>query len=152
MTVSKNIISQLNQKAISLIEELERIPWFQNVGKQLHSQEVEQLFSWNDAWENLQKDSWINASFHNDVDNMNPIWDIAYDRALEIVSKSIYCHEFEENISVADAVAYDVAAAAVELANSSINTFFTDLIKWYRLGHFPCGWDGEYPKGKLIVY
>ncbi|RUT00875.1 hypothetical protein DSM106972_072840 [Dulcicalothrix desertica PCC 7102] len=31
---------------------------------------------------------------------MNPIWDIAYDRALEVVSKSIYCHEFEENISV----------------------------------------------------
>ncbi len=81
---------------------------------------------------------------------MNPIWDIAYEQALETLSKSIN-YQLEEGISIADAVAYDIAAAAVELATDSPD-FFTNLIEWYRLGHWPCGWEGEYPKGKLIVY
>jgi len=151
MTLSKNIIHEVNPKVINFLEELDIIPWFKTIGEPLHIQEVKQVFSWNDAWEHLQNENWINASFHHPVDSMNPIWDVAYDRALEIVSKSINYHELEEGISVADAVAYDVAAAAVELATGSPD-FFTNLIGWYRLGHWPCGWEGEYPKGKLIVY
>ena len=30
--------------------------------------------------------------------------------------------------------------------------FFTGLSYWYDQGHFPCGWDGEYPAGKLMVF
>ena len=30
--------------------------------------------------------------------------------------------------------------------------FFTALSYYYYVGHFPCGWEGEYPKGRLIVY
>jgi hypothetical protein len=152
MTISSDIINKFNSKTVNFIEELENIPWLQNVGKDLDTQEVTQLFSWNEAWENLQDENWINASFHEHIDNMNPVWDIAYDKALEVVSKSINCHEFEDGISVADAIAYDVAAAAVEISIGSASTFFTDLMKWYRNGHFPCGWDGQYPLGKLIVY
>jgi hypothetical protein len=151
MTLSKNIIHEVNPTVRSFLEELDIIPWFKNIGEPLYIQEVKQLFSWNDAWEHLQNESWINASFHNHVDSMNPIWDLAYDQALGILSKSINSHELEERISIADAVAYDIAAAAVELATDSPD-FFTNLIEWYRLGHWPCGWEGEYPKGRLIVY
>ncbi len=151
MTLSKNIIHEVNPKVRNFLEELDIIPWLKNIGEPLHIQEVKQLFSWNDAWTHLQNESWINASFHNHVDSMNPIWDIAYDQALETLSKSIN-YQLEEGISIADAVAYDIAAAAaVELATDSPD-FFTNLIEWYRLGHWPCGWEGEYPKGKLIVY
>jgi hypothetical protein len=30
--------------------------------------------------------------------------------------------------------------------------FFTRLGAWYLHGHFPCGWWGPFPEGKLIVY
>jgi hypothetical protein len=152
MTIFSSNINQLNPKVNLFLEELDTIAWFKNVGKPIHSQEVKQLFSWDDAWSHLQNENWINASFHNHIDSMNPIWDIAYDKALQAVSKSIYCRELEEGISVADAVAYDVAAATVEIATSSSDTFFTNLMEWYRLGHWPCGWDEHYPEGKLIVY
>jgi hypothetical protein len=152
MTISSNIINQLNPKVINFLEELDTIPWLKNVGQPLDSHEVKQLFFWDDAWSHLQNENWINASFHNHVDSLNPIWDIAYDKALQAVSKSVNCHELEEGISVADAVAYDLAAAAVEIATGSSCIFFTNLIKWYRLGHWPCGWDDRYPEGKLIVY
>ena len=29
---------------------------------------------------------------------------------------------------------------------------FYALTRWYIAGHFPCGWRGEWPEGKLIVY
>ena len=104
------------------------------------------------VWEQLQQSSWINASFHDDIDSNNPVWDLAYDRALATLAQSPLCPELEAGISAADAVAYDVAAAAVEIATDSKITFFRDLIYWYSLGHFPCGWQGEHPEGKLIVF
>lgn len=30
--------------------------------------------------------------------------------------------------------------------------FFTRMAYWYIGGHFPCGWWGAYPDGKLVVY
>ena len=30
--------------------------------------------------------------------------------------------------------------------------FFGQLISIYESGHIPCGWSGEWPKGKVIVY
>lgn len=29
--------------------------------------------------------------------------------------------------------------------------FFSALFEYYRLGRLPCGWDGNYPNGKLII-
>lgn len=30
--------------------------------------------------------------------------------------------------------------------------FSSSLLPWYEQGHFPCGWQGTYPAGKLFVY
>jgi hypothetical protein len=30
--------------------------------------------------------------------------------------------------------------------------FYASQAYWYVKGHFPCGWDGEFPKGQLIIY
>lgn len=30
--------------------------------------------------------------------------------------------------------------------------FFASNAYWYMKGHFPCGWQGEFPKGTLIIY
>jgi hypothetical protein len=30
--------------------------------------------------------------------------------------------------------------------------FFTSLGPWYLNGHFPCGWWGMFPAGRLVVY
>ena len=30
--------------------------------------------------------------------------------------------------------------------------FFDGLITVYELGHMPCGWNGEWPKGNLVIY
>jgi len=30
--------------------------------------------------------------------------------------------------------------------------YYASQAYWYVKGHFPCGWEGEFPKGKLIIY
>jgi hypothetical protein len=30
--------------------------------------------------------------------------------------------------------------------------FYASQAYWYVKGHYPCGWQGEFPKGKLIIY
>jgi hypothetical protein len=30
--------------------------------------------------------------------------------------------------------------------------FYTSLGQWYLNGHFPCGWWGVFPAGKLVIY
>ena len=32
------------------------------------------------------------------------------------------------------------------------STYFRELLSWYDAGHFPCGWEGEYPEGKQRVF
>jgi hypothetical protein len=44
----------------------------------------------------------------------------------------------------------DVAWAAVEHILHEPG-FFTDMLKYYRSGRWPCGWSGEYPGGSVAV-
>ena len=32
------------------------------------------------------------------------------------------------------------------------NGFYLGLLYWYRAGHFPCGWRGVHPQGRLVIY
>jgi hypothetical protein len=31
-------------------------------------------------------------------------------------------------------------------------TYFREQLPWFHAGHFPCGWDGEWPSGRMRVY
>ena len=31
-------------------------------------------------------------------------------------------------------------------------TYFREQLPWFHAGHFPCGWDGDWPSGRMRVY
>jgi hypothetical protein len=31
-------------------------------------------------------------------------------------------------------------------------TYFREQLPWFHAGHFPCGWDGDWPHGHMRVY
>ena len=33
-----------------------------------------------------------------------------------------------------------------------LSMIYTKLLNVYKKGHFPCGWDGNYPDGNLLIY
>ena len=56
---------------------------------------------------------------------------------------------------VLNSVKWDVMAFLMEdIYKDKIKMplFFKSLIGVYEAGHIPCGWDGEWPKGRLVVY
>lgn len=30
--------------------------------------------------------------------------------------------------------------------------YFRDMLGWFKAGHFPCGWEGVWPRGRMRVY
>jgi len=52
--------------------------------------------------------------------------------------------------SVQDHCAY----IATELAVAHVTPvhLFRDMWYWYRAGHWPCGWEGDWPDGRLVVF
>jgi hypothetical protein len=44
------------------------------------------------------------------------------------------------------------ACVEQEYADVVAPAFFSRLAEWYLRGHYPCGWLGDYPDGKIMVY
>ena len=53
-----------------------------------------------------------------------------------------------------DCVHWDILHAVAEIAYEGCRppAFFRRLLAVYRRGHFPCGWNGEWPDGQLLVF
>jgi hypothetical protein len=51
-------------------------------------------------------------------------------------------------------VNYDITLVCMEAEYADVCPagFFTSIGNWYVNGHFPCGWWGAFPQGKLVVY
>ena len=122
------------------------------MGEPLREVNVKPVSSWQEAWECLQDEAWTNATFHEEIDTGHPVWAAAYARARDAVIRSGRDYELDENINVSLQAAHDAGAAAYQIAAGKPNGFFLSLMEWYKRGHWPCGWEGTYPDGKLIVY
>jgi hypothetical protein len=53
-----------------------------------------------------------------------------------------------------DTVEWDMLHLCMEseLADVYPPGFFASQAFWYVRGHFPCGWNGEFPEGDLVLY
>jgi hypothetical protein len=42
----------------------------------------------------------------------------------------------------------------MEIVYSDVSScvYFREQLQWFHAGHFPCGWEGEWPVGKMRVY
>lgn len=142
----------LNPQVVAFINHFESFAWFQNVGKPIQNNNIKQIHSWDNAWESLQDESWTDASFHEQIDQQHPAWIAAYDKVKQIISASENDYELEDGVFASMQAAYDAGGAAYEIAVNKNEGYYQKLIKWYQLGHWPCGWEGTFPKGKLIIF
>ena len=73
-----------------------------------------------------------------------------------LIKEQIIPFQLEHRLDVvlAHSTSWDVLGALME--NSYLDThhpahFFLELLWVYEAGHFPCGWLGDWPSGKLFV-
>ncbi len=57
-------------------------------------------------------------------------------------------------LSISDDVMFNILNIIMAYSCREIirNEFFDELLYIYLSGHLPCGWEGDYPNGRLIVY
>jgi hypothetical protein len=145
-------------------------PLFGNVGK-LDSQRVVAVGSWQQASEECSKIEYNNLcnSARNQLSSAmhvvanevyNQTWNVNVDEIKAFlkcyIDTNVNSLELPEEIisRIHAAVRWDLMLLGMEAEYSEYvkPAFFTGLSYWYNKGHFPCGWQGEYPQGKLMVY
>ena len=157
-----------------LIQSWKSIPWFSNSGKpndqfQLVSDAVEPFDNsvyqtyelWNVQTHKIEQET-LHSLSNSEIDS---IFSKISSEFTEDVKRGLDAYfsnrvPTTENMKtnadmglwqeILDTVLRDLAWALIENEIKKPG-FFTNLLKIYRLGYWPCGWIGNYPKGRYVV-
>lgn len=156
-------------------DRVHRIDWFSQVGEppELNlTMPVLQVGSWAMAIECCRNAVWENAELH--AQNQLTMWLHNHDRAhyqrwnefvdkhkVEVVAPltETVLLPFQQRYGldnvIVQSVQWDILGALMEntyLSSGHHSYFFLELLWVYEAGHMPCGWEGEWPLGELLVY
>ncbi len=159
----------MHPRTAATLEHLERADWFAAVGVRDTSAAVV-LSSWVDAvescgsleWENLLLEA-SNQYHERLAERSKERWAIWNDIVDEIKRATIprvqrkvasVCAEHRLPQVFEDTVQWDILGVCMEAEYADVYPpgFYASQAHWYGKGHFPCGWQGTFPEGKLIVY
>jgi len=107
--------------------------------------EVENV--WEDI-KSLESGDIIGKLYEDDLNSMErPIREM-------IQSSEIYPSDFvSKYIEIFEEISGDLYICALNrLINGNVDNFYERIFDIYKLGAWPCGWQGNYPEGKMIVY
>jgi hypothetical protein len=150
------------------------IHWFSKCGEPLTvdlTMEVESARSWwaaiqacqNISWQNveLEAQNQLHVWLHRNHRERCQVWNDIVDRhktevIVPLIKEKIVPFQLKHGLDVVlvHSTSWDLLGALME--NSYVDThhpahFFLELLWVYEAGHYPCGWIGDWPSGKLIV-
>jgi hypothetical protein len=151
------------------------IEWFARCGQPISldlSMDVVQIASWPKAissckgsqWENVELDAqnqltlWLHLNDPDRYRNWNEIVVGQKNSVLNrLIDEKIIPFQAKQGLDVGlvHSVQWDILGALMEnayLGSGHRAFFFLELLMVYEAGHFPCGWEGEWPRGRLRVY
>ena len=163
-TINVMEVRALKPSTLAAAEQIKAIELFKHCGELVADENIIQVHSWDEAVAAAQSNDWRYAS----VESMNLCREALVNRARDrfqqwnnivFTIKHILRDVFQE---VKDTRPNEVQMNVVwVLMNYLVEKEYEDLypngynqewIKWYFAGHHICGWKGEFPDGKLIVY
>ena len=157
-----------------IYDRINKIEWFDNCGEitPIHlAYEVKFVDTWDKAkkyynqsmWEDttLEAQNKLTIFLQNKYRNDYSQWNTLTVEAKKFLKKEIVPqmnlvkekHNLDD--SFVSCVSWDMLGAIMEHAYKECKNrpaFFLDLLSIYEKGHFPCGWEGKWPDGKLIVF
>jgi hypothetical protein len=163
----------MHPRTVATLEQLEKANWFANVGTYAGVEDRSKfilLSSWKEAiehcgsveWENLCLEAvnqYCERLVEQSKERFNKWNDIAIElkkttepfvrRKIEAVVRENSLPKVFENM-----VQWDILHVCMEAEYAEVYPpgFYASQAYWYTKGHYPCGWDGEFPKGRLIIY
>jgi hypothetical protein len=159
----------MDPRTVERIDQLERAPWFSRVGIKA-GPTVASVSSWPEAigycaapeWEDLELEmaNQFREYLHEHANARFQAWNKAVVEVKKVtnplVEHTIKAVTLNDKLSreLRIQVEHDIDLICMEAEYADVCPlgFFTNLGAWYLNGHFPCGWWGNFPEGKLIVY
>jgi len=159
----------LDPRTVATLDKLEKADWFSRVGVRDATTPII-LASWSEAiaqcssieWENLcleatnqYREQLVQRSKER-FEKWNDIVRELKKTTIPFVRRKIEAivrlHKLPRAFEAT--VQWDILGACMEAEYADIypSGFYGSNAHWYAMGHFPCGWRGEFPKGQLIVY
>lgn len=159
----------MHPRTIATLEKLEQADWFTVVG--VHDTDAAiVLSSWQEAIEHCGSIDWENlcleaanqlrerllersreryALWNDLVNEIKPVVVPFVQRKIEPVIRKHDLPQMFENT-----VRWDILHLCMEAEYADVfpPAFYASQAYWYVKGHFPCGWSGTFPDGKLIIY
>jgi hypothetical protein len=152
------------------LNRLERVPWFENIGKPVGPNvKVQQIFSWEE-WPGPEESRCIELCLRQQS-LYDEIFSTASDISAQLADlwERIHAIVFRDAISKvpydADQDTWHGPTAAVWHAAWTAGLMGLCLFlgrpipselhqqwKWFAEGHWPCGWVGDFPQGQLLIY
>jgi hypothetical protein len=159
----------MHTRTIATLSQLETANWFTNVGVP-DSKSATVLSSWQDAVDHCGSPEWLDLCLEASNQYCERLVERSARRfadwnnvAAEVkgatiplvrqkIETVVRAHNLPKTFE--DCVQWDIMHVCMEAEYADVFPpgFFASQAFWYVKGHFPCGWDGDFPKGRLIIY
>lgn len=159
----------MHERTALTLERLRQADWFANVGTPVRP-DVVAVHSWEEAvasgakpdWENLRleiknrESGRVRQHFGDEAFPWNDLVREIRPQTVAMTNERLNAlglSDLARKVVYAGA-SWDTLGACLETEYSDIVAcdFYRRLLEWYLAGHWPCGWEGEYPAGKLVVF
>lgn len=159
----------MHPRTQATLKHLAESEWFSNVGVR-NTEHADVLSSWREAIEHCSAQAWEDLcleaanQFCERLVEASPErfmrWNeiaaemrlIAVDIVREKTASVIAQHQLPKVF--VDCVNWDISHLLMESEYADVfpPAFFASQAYWYTAGHFPCGWRGDFPAGRLVIY
>ena len=159
----------MNQETLDAFDRLEKNDWFSALGQSREGPFVV-VGSWKEAVEGCGGPEWQDlileaanryseAVARRDTERFRQWNTVAVDVrqvVLPLVERKIHplCAALGLPAIVENCIRWDLIHFGIECEFADVFPpgFFASQMYWYVNGRFPCGWVGEFPEGKLVLY
>ncbi|AEV68930.1 hypothetical protein [Acetivibrio clariflavus] len=156
-----------------ILERIDKINWFCNCGNKSDIEiiyPIKYLDNWKKAQKNCLSSKWEEFTLERSNENTQYLHDNYPDKyrqwnkfakeAREFIQEKLqprivlYLENNSLKREIEDSVKWDIIHAIMEqvYAEQKEPGFFMELLKVYEAGHLPCGWNGKWPKGELMIF
>ena len=155
-----------------IAERIRNIDWFSNIGvvdesnsTYMYADNLEDAVSSSlyFGWDNIRLDARNNISdvrfkrgvgrIENWNDVVIPFRKFLDDDIIPYIDGALLGSNVYEELK--GSISWDLMGVLLEDTYRKYNhgvTFYSELLEIYESGHLPCGWYGDYPEGKFVIY
>lgn len=164
-------MEQLRPPTLTTLKEISTFPWFSRVGERDANVSTAALLgNWYEAISSVESEEWeqtcLDAAngYADQLSKAAPLrfrdWNDkveAIKRTIVPMIRALFSTRPDLQtlpVVVRDSVQWDILHVCLEAEFSDCVPpgFYASNSYWYRAGHFPCGWQGKFPDGRIIIY